>query len=206
MSSYYQNNSRPQPHVSIPPPASDSRLYRSPSTGWLPSVYNPSAPAPAPAPQQHLRHNSNAHSTYDGGGRAPARHDSQKSEKSQFLTAEPYTPYTAYPVRYYPSERYPSDNGRPPPQLSARPASYIETSSVSTSSYNPDASSFKFPEPELHRSISVRETGLGTKPPNRQAQSDVGPGVQLARVNSSHSSFAPSMANDVSNVSILQHI
>lgn len=77
-----------------------------------------------------------------------------------------------------------------------RPASYTEgCTPITDSTYNPEAGSFAFPEPELHRNLSQRAQAPSMR---RQSISDLGPAPSLHRNVSYASSYAPSFTSMVS--------
>ncbi|THH06430.1 hypothetical protein EW145_g4099 [Phellinidium pouzarii] len=200
----YHHAPRPQPHVAIPPYASDtsnSRLHRSPSTSWV--AYAAAANAKLDA--------SNGYR--DDGGQTPVA----SYNSNHLLSADPYYPASHYPP---PTDYYQQQNGHATANGSS---AYTNPSaqdyynhdaishdgqwsggsggsdyssmgrSVSVSSYDPGGGTYQFPEPELQRTGSVSQRApRAPSIPHRQTLSDVGPALQLSR-NSSHSSYAASM-------------
>ena len=203
--SYHQHDPRPRPHLSIPQTTDvNSHLYRSPSTGRLPSAYssNPQQQAPGVV------------NRYDGD-RTPVRRISRTTSNQH---AEAYTPYASYPTNSFPMPSIPSYDqpaGYYQPEqygYGGRPSSFTEGSGE-MSSYNPEESIFAFPEPDLNRRISVRATAGVDAPPiplQRSSVSDQGPNAQLSRSisqSSSYSTYTPTAGrpDPYRHVSITTH-
>lgn len=181
-STTYRPDTRPRPHLNIPQTAdaANARLYRSPSTGWLPSAYTSSS--------QPQNTGEGQGSGYDGE-RTPVRRAGNDS-----LHPQGYSPYASYPSSSFPMPSIPTyDRAGGSYQYDrygggGRPASFAGGSNE-TSSYNLEESTFSFPEPKMHRSGSQRATSP-RQPLHRSSLSDQSPAVQLARTTSQSSSYS----------------
>lgn len=195
-------SSRPHPRVAIPAAqqqqnglARRNTQHRSPFPSWLPAPEEgEQQESGAYAQTQSYHPQSTLGGSFDDNmtplqrtisdSRVDMRHQTEHQEvhaqRTEFLSTFPAFPVNPQPFLQSP---YPD---QPPSYVHAdRPRTVVETPS---SYYNPGSSTFQFPEPDLHRSVSQRPE---RPQPHRQSKSDEAGygGAPLHRTTSYATSF-----------------